>query len=713
MSDNYEEGYLDDASSLECIEHAEQKKVRYLQKYKKEWELDYKFRDWLEPIQNDPYSAYCNVCCSSLTARKKDLMDHGETRKHRKNLVYKRNNPALYHKMMQNIREVDANVIMDKSIPWQPDAIKCLISQVEQQHDLFYDANVKKSMLFAIISAEMNKAGFLCVPSECQRKWESLRKSYERVLQYQVKGEFKSRFPYFNMIHRFLAKDIDPLGMREKMLCQKLGRPYHPNDPLILDGNLDGTEYRTTIISSKRDPLSVSINNTDTTTEITISSCDLIDENEDLENDRIVGINADDLVQLEMENHLDAERFLEEGQIIDEREIPAFGTPIKVGPDEDLVVREWEEGAVDALLAVMGEINFSADMMLAKGKFQDSFWEEVSHNLLKRYCEVSSLECRYKWRQLLGQYKRMFERRQRLGGRKNTTVSFKYYDCVGRILEKIHSVKTPGVSRIKRNLDDTSSEDMHPAKRRQMRAGRGRGQSRNSFSSDHSGSYYSPSVAHNNSRTATQIKKNHGQYVRVSGIAEHIKKEKEDVPDVDDEDHLMNEADDMEDDEAGLDNGLVGEPKLSIKLMQTNLLRVTQRIEMLEKEIAKKNDSLCRNVDHHSQGPQMIDLLTKILLEMKKMNSTTHKCCNAACGNNIADNGAANTGPDVPSIMTITSDSAGLPSLHSSTSSSECTNKNTIADSVPSSLAVSPCKFTKNTRSINESDSLRKLVTGL
>ena len=83
--------------------------------------------EWLEPIQNDPYAAYCNVCCSSLTARRKDLMDHADTRKHKKNLIYKQNNPLLYQKMMQNIREVDANVIIDKSTPWKDEAVKVRI----------------------------------------------------------------------------------------------------------------------------------------------------------------------------------------------------------------------------------------------------------------------------------------------------------------------------------------------------------------------------------------------------------------------------------------------------------------------------------------------------------------------------------------------------------------------------------------------------------
>ena len=88
------------------------------------------FPDWLEPIQNDYYAAYCNVCCSSLTARKKDLMDHAETRKHRKNLVYKLNNPILYQKMMLNMREVDATVMMERSSPWNEEATQvCLVFQ--------------------------------------------------------------------------------------------------------------------------------------------------------------------------------------------------------------------------------------------------------------------------------------------------------------------------------------------------------------------------------------------------------------------------------------------------------------------------------------------------------------------------------------------------------------------------------------------------------
>ncbi|KAF2355393.1 hypothetical protein FHG87_013849 [Trinorchestia longiramus] len=708
MSDSYEETYLDDSNPLECIEH-EQKKVRYLQKYKKEWELDHKFRDWLEPIQNDPYSAYCNVCCSSLTARKKDLMDHGETRKHKKNLVYKHNNPALYHKMMQNIREVDANVIMDKSIPWQPDAIKCLILQVEQQHDHFYDTNVKKSTLFALICTEMNEAGFPCVPSECQRKWESLRKSYERVLQYQVKGEFKSRFPYFNMIHRFLAKDIDPLGMREKMLCQKLGRPYNPNDPLILDGNLDGTEYRTTIVSSKRDPPNVSISNTETTTEITISSCDLLDENEDLEADRIVGIDADDLVHFE---EIDTDNLLEEGTIIGDQRMLHFESPVKIAPNE-IIVREWEEGAVDALLAVMGEIEFSSEMMLAKGKFHDSFWELVSENLLVRYCEVSALECRQKWRQLLAQYKRVFERHQRLGVRKSGVAAFRYYDCVGRILEKIHSVKTSDLPRQKRRLDDRISEDS-ALKRRHIKGSRVSAPNKNAYTPERTRAAF-PSRVNTRSRSGILSRKRYGEQLNVANVAEHIKKEREEVADVDEEEPFMNDTDGVEDEEALFDNGASLEPKLKMKLMQTSLLRVTRRIEMLEREVAKKNEDRNRDAREASHGPQIVDLLVNMLAEMKKMNSKKDCDCKCSCrrdDSNEKPDGHSADEQNLPSIINIVSECASLPADSPSAASERVRSvRKTQSVATPSSRVSS----TKYQKPVNESegDSLRKLVKSL
>ena len=65
-------------------------------------------------------------------------MDHAETRKHKKNLIYKQNNPQLYQRMMQNIREVDACVILDKTMPWNEDAVKvtCYLDYVNLHHNL-------------------------------------------------------------------------------------------------------------------------------------------------------------------------------------------------------------------------------------------------------------------------------------------------------------------------------------------------------------------------------------------------------------------------------------------------------------------------------------------------------------------------------------------------------------------------------------------------
>lgn len=42
------------------------------------------------------------------------------------------------------------------------------------------------------------------------------QKSYITVLQKQVQGDFSSKFTYFDQLHAFLGKEIDPLGMREQ-----------------------------------------------------------------------------------------------------------------------------------------------------------------------------------------------------------------------------------------------------------------------------------------------------------------------------------------------------------------------------------------------------------------------------------------------------------------------------------------------------------------
>lgn len=80
----------------------------------------------------------------------------------------------------------------------------------------------------------------------------------------------------------------------------------------------------------------------------------------------------------------------------------------------------------------------------------------------------------------------------------------------------------------------------------------------------------------------------------------------------------------IEDD--GIENMSPASSTAKMQRMQHSLVQVTQRLVMLEKEVAKKNES--RPTSEAIYGPQIVTLLTGLLTEMKKMNSnTSHKLC--------------------------------------------------------------------------------------
>ncbi|KAK7791957.1 hypothetical protein R5R35_004580 [Gryllus longicercus] len=63
------------------------KKKKYSQKYKKEWEAEKAFKEWLTSVPGQNSLAFCKCCKSELKAHKKDLESHANTQKHLKKMA--------------------------------------------------------------------------------------------------------------------------------------------------------------------------------------------------------------------------------------------------------------------------------------------------------------------------------------------------------------------------------------------------------------------------------------------------------------------------------------------------------------------------------------------------------------------------------------------------------------------------------------------------
>lgn len=99
------------------------------------------------------------------------------------------------------------------------------------------------------------------------------------------------------------------------------------------------------------------------------------------------------------------------------------------------------------------------------------------------------------------------------------------------------------------------------------------------------------------------------------------------------EDYLSNDGDNEEDAETHVNNSTTYS-KAKMLRMQNSLSLVTQRLEILEKQVTKKNESKISNNSNGVYGPQIVDLLSNILTEMKQLNS--RQCCHRQ---NIAPEG--------------------------------------------------------------------------
>jgi len=57
-------------------------KPQYNQAFRSEWLKDKLFADWLSAYQGDSLKAFCKVCFCQIRAKRADLINHRNTKKH-------------------------------------------------------------------------------------------------------------------------------------------------------------------------------------------------------------------------------------------------------------------------------------------------------------------------------------------------------------------------------------------------------------------------------------------------------------------------------------------------------------------------------------------------------------------------------------------------------------------------------------------------------
>ena len=73
----------DSDSTYSTTPNKQLKYAKRNQKYRKSWETTFK---WLNPVDNDPYSAYCKACKSNIKAHLSILRLHDKSKKHMLNI---------------------------------------------------------------------------------------------------------------------------------------------------------------------------------------------------------------------------------------------------------------------------------------------------------------------------------------------------------------------------------------------------------------------------------------------------------------------------------------------------------------------------------------------------------------------------------------------------------------------------------------------------
>jgi len=68
-------------------------KIQYTQNFRVDWLRQNEFKSWLKDIPSDSSKAFCKICCCELRARRADLLNHMETKKHKSSIQVLRIHP--------------------------------------------------------------------------------------------------------------------------------------------------------------------------------------------------------------------------------------------------------------------------------------------------------------------------------------------------------------------------------------------------------------------------------------------------------------------------------------------------------------------------------------------------------------------------------------------------------------------------------------------
>ncbi|KAE9530031.1 hypothetical protein AGLY_011493, partial [Aphis glycines] len=69
------------------------RKVQYAQNFRVDWLWQNEFKLWLKNVPSDSSKAFCKICCCELRARRADLLNHMDTKKHKSSIKVLRIHP--------------------------------------------------------------------------------------------------------------------------------------------------------------------------------------------------------------------------------------------------------------------------------------------------------------------------------------------------------------------------------------------------------------------------------------------------------------------------------------------------------------------------------------------------------------------------------------------------------------------------------------------
>ncbi|CAH1106860.1 unnamed protein product [Psylliodes chrysocephalus] len=93
--------------------------------------------------------------------------------------------------------------------------VKLLIEAYKTHKNKFESPNYRKNKVWALISCELQKHGFMKYGAKCDEKWRNLRKTYDKVKQNNSKsGHGKTSWEYWDDFHEIYFRDprFEPLA---------------------------------------------------------------------------------------------------------------------------------------------------------------------------------------------------------------------------------------------------------------------------------------------------------------------------------------------------------------------------------------------------------------------------------------------------------------------------------------------------------------------